>query len=103
MADILIRGISLPVMPEIMKQGENVPYIDVRVFADGSAVTSKGDHPYYAEHTAKELPPHGRLIDADKLERGMRQMAKHQTGERQQGILGCCETIRLAETIIPAD
>lgn len=49
------------------------------------------------------VPPHGRLGDLDKLENGLRHMAKYQFGERQQGILGCCETIRLASTIIPAE
>ncbi len=49
------------------------------------------------------VPPHGRLGDLDKLENGLRHMAKYQHGERQQGILGCCETIRLAPTIIPAE
>ena len=49
------------------------------------------------------IPPHGRLGDLDKLENGLRHMAKYQHGERQQGILGCCETIRLAPTIIQAD
>jgi hypothetical protein len=49
------------------------------------------------------VPPHGRLVDADKLESGLRLMAKYQHGERQQGILGCCETICLAPTIIPAE
>ena len=49
------------------------------------------------------VPPHGRLGDLDRLESGLRLMAKYQYGERQQGILGCCETIRLAQTIIPAE
>ena len=49
------------------------------------------------------VPDHGRLIDADAMENGLRLMAKYQEGDRQQGILGCCETIRLAPTIIPAD
>lgn len=49
------------------------------------------------------VPPHGRLGDLDKLENGLRHMAKYQHGERQQGILGCCETIRLATTIIEAE
>lgn len=93
MADILIRGISIPAMPEIVKQGENVPYIDVRIFADGSAVTSKGKAPYYAEHTAMKLPPHGRLIDADKLEKA-EEWRKH-------GIINQ-ETVNAAPTIIPA-
>ena len=49
------------------------------------------------------VPPHGRLGDLDKLESGLRLCAKYQNGDRQQGMLGCCETIRLAPTIIPAD
>lgn len=49
------------------------------------------------------VQPHGRLGDLDKLENGLRHMAKYQRGERQQGILGCCETIRLAPTIIQAE
>ena len=49
------------------------------------------------------VPDHGRLGDLDKLESGLRLMAKYQDGDRQQGILGCCETIRLAPTIIPVD
>ena len=57
------------------------------------------------EELQKRVPkvPHGRLGDLDKLENGLRHMAKYQHGERQQGILGCCETIRLAPTIIPAE
>ena len=51
---------------------------------------------------AVPVPPHGRLGDLDKLENGMRHMAKYQYGERQQCILGCCETIRSEPTIIPA-
>ena len=48
------------------------------------------------------ISPHGRLGDLDKLENNLRLMANYQYGERQQGILGCCETIRSASTIIPA-
>lgn len=49
------------------------------------------------------VPPHGRLGDLDELESGLRLCASYQDGYRQQGILGCCETIRMAATIIPAD
>lgn len=52
---------------------------------------------------AEQLPQHGRLGDLDKLENGLRLMAKYQHGERQQGILGCCATIRMASTIIEAE
>lgn len=48
------------------------------------------------------VSPHGRLGDLDRLEINLRNMAKYQSGYRQQGIFGCCETIRLTPTIIPA-
>ena len=66
---ILIKGISMPIMPKEVEQGGKIPYIDVRIFADGSAVTSKGEKPYYTEYSAAEIPPHGRLIDADVFEK----------------------------------
>lgn len=50
-----------------------------------------------------ELPPHGRLGDLDALERNLREMADYQHGDRQQGILGCCNTICSAHTIIPPE
>lgn len=51
---------------------------------------------------AMNIQPHGRLGDLDALESNLRHMAKYQHGERQQGILGCCDTIHSAPTIIPA-
>jgi len=55
-------------MPDHIEQGIIVPYIDVRIFADGTAVTSKNESPYYKQFTAVPVPtPHGRLIDADAL------------------------------------
>ena len=67
MADLLIKGMDMPPMPETFKQAERVPYIDVRIFADGTAVTSTGERPYYTQYSAVPVPPHGRLIDADEL------------------------------------
>lgn len=65
---ILIKGLDLPTMPDHIEQGIIVPYIDVRIFADGTAVTSKNKSPYYKQFTAVPVPtPHGRLIDADAL------------------------------------
>lgn len=65
---VLIKGLEMPIMPKSLTQGEAVPYIDVRIFADGNAVTSKGERPYYTEYSAVPVPtPHGRLIDADVL------------------------------------
>lgn len=64
---VLVKGMKMPKMPKAYSQGEVVPYIDVRIFADGKAVISKGEKPYFTEYCVIEVPPHGRLIDADKL------------------------------------
>ena len=46
-------------------------YIDVRLHFKGGriecATMSTGNPPYYATFKVIELPPHGRLIDADEL------------------------------------
>lgn len=49
MSGIYIKGMEMPTMPEAIEQGRKVPYIDVRIFADGTAVTSKGERPYYTQ------------------------------------------------------
>ena len=64
---ILINGMEMPEMPESIEQGEAVPFADVRIFADGTAVISKGERPYFTQYTAVPVPPHGRSIDADAL------------------------------------
>lgn len=64
---VLIKGMEMPTMPKTFKQAEKVPYIDVRIFADGTAVTSKRERPYYTQYIAIPVPPHGRLIDADEV------------------------------------
>ena len=91
-------GIYLPNM-EMPRKGQMLV-----IFPDGTSyVCFNGMRERLTQTTAVPVPPHGRLGDLDKLENGLRHMAKYQHGERQQGILGCCETIRLAPTIIPAE
>lgn len=63
---VYIKGMEMPTMPENIGQGENIPYIDVRIFADGSAVTSKNERPYYTQFAAVPVPDHGDLIDRDE-------------------------------------
>ena len=58
---VLIKGMEMP------KDG----YIDVRVFAKGHANIATGEPPFYKEMPAIEVPPHGRLIDADALYKHM--------------------------------
>ena len=58
MADILIKGLALP------KKGDSLM---IYVFPSGT-VDYKGFHEADTHKTtAIELPPHGRLIDADEL------------------------------------
>lgn len=64
---VLIRGMKMPKMPKTYSQGEVVPYIDIRIFADDKAVISKGEKPYFTEYCVIEVPPHGPLVDADAL------------------------------------
>lgn len=75
MADLLIKGMDMPPMPETFKQAERVPYIDVRIFADGTAVTSTGESPYYTQYSAVPVPPHGRLVDWDEVEKCIEETA----------------------------
>ena len=72
--------------------------------SDGKAFAAyDGGRTRLVQFDAISVPDHGRLGDLDKLESGLRLMAEYQEGYRQQGILGCCETIRAAKTIIPPD
>lgn len=64
---VLIKGMKMPKMPKTYSQGEVVPYIDIRIFADDKAVISKGEKPYFTEYCVIEVPPHGRLVDAEAL------------------------------------
>ena len=100
MADLLIKGMDMPTMPETFKQAERVPYIDVRIFADGTAVTSKCERPYYIQYSAVPVPPHGRLIDADELSY---QLAKHESVDRQpRAIRRAGRIVANAPTVIEA-
>ena len=62
---LLIKGMEMP----------TDDYIDIRVFPGGkcenariaTATTATAEHPFYRTFDVVELPPHGRLIDADAL------------------------------------
>lgn len=69
---IYISDIKIPGLPKGLKYGDTIPYVDVRIFADGSAVVLCETTPYsidsVKELSITEIPtPHGRLIDADEL------------------------------------
>ena len=92
---VVVMGMEMPVSGtkyRVVEGLEGNKYLTRDGFFDGL---------YYPINHLPEK--HGRLIDADILENGLRYMAKYQHGERQQGILGCCEIIRLASAIIPAE
>lgn len=64
--NILIKGLFGKDMP-MPQEG----YVDIRIhFKSGKlrCVTMQtGEDPFYATFDVEKLPPHGRLIDADKL------------------------------------
>ena len=96
---IYIKGMEMPKMPESFTQAEKVPYVDVRVFADGTAVTSKGERPYYTNYSAIPVPPHGRLIDADAFLAKVKEDPLFPLVERY----GMSSVIEAQPTIIPAE
>ena len=89
---ILLRHVDIP------EYGHRIV-----VLSDGHAYYEDFINPFVDLGEVVLVPTHGRLGDLDKLEDGLRHMAKYQHGERLYGVLGCCETIRLAPTIVPAD
>ena len=100
---ILIEGMEMP------KDG----YIDVRLFSDGTATTQTGQNPFYKEFQVVEVPPHGRLIDADALHKLFEDQwhylqvldwNENPTAEAEQsGINWCINTMHDdAPTVIPA-
>ena len=57
MADILIKGLALPIQEE---WGQEL--LCLTIYADGTVKNADG-----TKTTAIELPPHGRLVDIDKM------------------------------------
>lgn len=104
---ILIKGMEMPKMPESLEHGEAVPFIEVRIFADGTAVTPKAKSPYFTEHEVVEVPPHGRLIDADDFVKRMKEFVR--MAESDGFDLGAAwysafiRHIELAPTVIEAE
>jgi hypothetical protein len=50
-----------------MEIPKDYKYVDVRIFRDGWATTSSAEEPFYKKMDVIELPPHGKLIDADAM------------------------------------
>ena len=108
---ILIRGMEMPKSCDVcpfVGTNDDLMTDDYRYLYCGFPYMGQFVTDYEAtRHPDCPLVPlpekHGRLGDLDKLEESLRMVAAYQTGERQQGILGCCETIRMAKTIIPAE
>jgi len=67
---ILIKGLDVTALND----DSSVCYKDIRIFADGSATTSSGEHPYIKTFEWIEVPtPHGDLVDRDVVAENIRQ------------------------------
>lgn len=102
MSGIYIKDMAVP------KSG----YVDVRIFHDGRATTQTGERPFYREMDVLEIPPHGRLIDADALAKclGITDMDCNKCAWGNHGFCGrcgdfndACEAIEEAPTVIDAE
>ena len=69
----------------------------ILIHADGAVQTTGG------ETTAISVPPHGRLIDADAVERNLVKMQMAQKSVVGHGIRKSRAVVRDMETIIPAE
>lgn len=89
MSDILIRGMEMP----------DIGCREIRIYPSGRVIEEDECGRDEIIGTAVELPPHGRLIDADAL----RAFAYER--QKETGIACCVDAldISLAPTIIPAD
>lgn len=86
MADILIKGMEMP------KQG----FVRMMMWHDGGVAIEVNPKNYeQLEDKAVELPPHGRLVDGDKL------LADHNPNENWDYMVLEC-IIRNAPTVVEA-
>ena len=69
----------------------------ILIHADGTVQTTGG------ETTAISVPPHGRLIDADAVERNLVKLQMAQKSVVGHGIRKSRAVVRDMETIIPAE
>ena len=69
----------------------------ILIHADGTVQTTGG------ETTAISVPSHGRLIDADAVERNLVKMQMAQKGVVGHGIRKSRAVVRDMATVIPAD
>ena len=96
MSDVLIRSME---MPSIDLEWRIIRGQDGKWYAiDVNAETSDGEW-----HEIVPVPEHGRLIDADAVERNLLKMQQAQTGPCSHGVRKSRAVLRDAPTIIPAD
>ena len=94
---VVIKGMDVP---------KNERYVDVRIFADGRATTATGERPFYREMDVIELPPHGRLVDADALfftDFTLAQIALEKGNPFKNLAIAIFEKIETAPTILEAE
>lgn len=91
---ILIPGMEMP---------EN-DVLELRIYPNGNVYKIIGGyHTYYQPNKAVPVPPHGRLIDADAIEKLSLPMTDIIDGEIVQNRYVSLGTIRQMPTIIPAE
>ena len=108
---VIVKGIFGKEMP-MPQEG----YVDIRLHFKGGriecATMQTGNPPYYATFKVAELPPHGRLIDADALINelasehvgGLEAIKKYTNADTwTAGLHTAWRTIDDADTIIEAE
>lgn len=93
---ILIKGMEMP------KHDDE--YVIFTVYGDGGVVYGPLNRPHVRyKNRAVPVPPHGRLIDADAVERNLVKMQMAQKDVVAHGIRKSRAVVRDMATIIPAD
>ena len=87
---VLIRGMKMPT-----DGNETI----IRIQPDGTVLDQYG---HYLAIAAVSISKHGRLIDADAVERNLLKMQQAQTGPCSHGIRKSRAVLRDAPTVIPA-
>ena len=103
---VIVKGIFGKEMP-MPQEG----YVDIRLHFKGGriecATMPTGNPPYYATFKVAELPPHGRLIDADFEEQHYTSMTTNPTPDvteqDRRNSLIIIEALRMAKTVIEAE
>lgn len=95
---VLIKGMEMP-SDEIGQCG----YTDIRVWYDGTVEVLRGYHIQETSQKAIPVPPHGRLVDADKIYNAVEQRYKMSSGIEHRCYRELLDLICEVPTIIEAE